>query len=177
MCHVQWATISNIQDCLFQGDVDDCLFMHRKTVYWYRLMAMPYNYKQRCTDGFRGCAWRLSCSPWTWIFVSIAEMVALPCVSIWLCEHIADALLFWQTTFQKAALRHVVSRPLSESVGSPKWVHRFVMFKSLERQYIILVRRQNISMASLASQIVFIPLLSVLAYGCWKWLALSERRY
>ena len=87
MFHVQWATISNIQACLFQGDVDGWSFMYRKTVYWYRLMAMPCSYKQRCTDGFR-CAWRLSCSPWTWIFVSIAEMVALPCVSVTLCEHI-----------------------------------------------------------------------------------------
>ena len=47
----------------------------------YRLMAMLCNYKQWCTDGFR-CAWRLSCSSWTWRLVSIAKMVGLPHVFV-----------------------------------------------------------------------------------------------
>ena len=113
MCHVQWATISNIQACLFQGDVDDCSCTGKQStdIDWWQCRATTNNGVQMVLERHR-FAQCLSCSPWTWIFVSIAEMVAVPCVSISLCEHIRWCITFWQTTFQKAALRHVVSHPL-----------------------------------------------------------------
>ena len=91
--------------------VCSCTGKQSTDIDWWQCRATTNNGVQMVLEGHR-FAPCLSCSPWTWIFVSIAEMVAVPCVSISLCEHIRWCITFWQTTFQKAALRHVVSHPL-----------------------------------------------------------------
>lgn len=163
---------------------------------------MPCSYKQRCTDGFR-CAWRLSCSPWTWIFVSIAEMVALPCVSVTLCEHIIMLMhyVFGKLHFKSCLVTFVMWWVVLNQVSTQicnvqifgEVVYYFTTstnismaslasFQMVSCSFLWLLQSVDLVItthwSSLASMTFFFPqhqLLSVLACQYWKWLVLWSR--